>query len=128
MGIYRVFLREASGIVGRHDFVAWDDHEAVAMADILCDACSDRCSSFEVWAGGHCIITPRAPRSLAGIEGIQERRQEAVIEHEDAIQRSQWAIASSKRLLERLTELRDLRRDREVYRPDCDRSNYDPGR
>ena len=116
MSIYRVYFREASGIVGRHDFVAWDDQEAVSMADILCDACSDRCSSFEVWEGGHRILAPRTPRFRAGVEGIQERRQEAVIEHEDAILRSQWAVARSKRLLEHLTELRALRGDREVCR------------
>ena len=104
MGIYRIYFREASGIVGRHDFVAWDDQEAILIGDILCDACSDRCSSFEVWEGGHRIVAPRAPRSLP--DAFSDKRQAVAIEHEDAVQRSQWAIASSKRLLQRLTELR----------------------
>ena len=122
MSIYRVYFREASGIVGRHDFVAGDDQEAVSMADILCDACSDRCSSFEVWEGGHRILAPRTPRFRAGVEGIQERRQEAVIEHEDTILRSpsvSWSTSLNCVLSEEIARSTSQ---------NCDRSNYDPGR
>ena len=92
--------------MGRHDFVAVDDQEAVAMANFLCDACSDHCDSFEVWDGDHRIGAARTPHSLSQIDGLLERRQAAVIEHEETIQRSEWTLAGSKRLLERLNELR----------------------
>ena len=105
MGGYRVFLRNGPNIVGRHDFTADNDQAAVTTADVLCDACSDRCDSFEVWSGARCIAgrTPHSPRSVDVIIG---RRQQAVIDIEDAIQRSEWAIASSQKLIGRLDELR----------------------
>lgn len=106
MGTYRVYFRDPSGIVGRHDFMASDGHAAVALADLLCDACSDRCTSFEVWAGDNRIVAPRTPRTTPRANEIAERHQEIVIECEDSIQRSNWAIASSERLLARLADWR----------------------
>lgn len=105
MSTYRVFFRSASQVVGRHDFDAPDHQAAVTTADVLCDACSDRCDAFEVWKGDQCIVghTPRSPRSAEVILG---RSQDTVIECEDAIRRSSWAIASSETLLKRLDELR----------------------
>ena len=104
MSTYRVFFRNASRIVGRHDFVAQDDQAAVTIADILCDACSDRCDTFEVWSGDRCILgrKPRSPRAAGVILG---RSQDVLIECEEAIQRSGWVIASSEKLLKRLEEL-----------------------
>lgn len=99
---YRVYFRDASGIVGRHDFAADDDREATIIADSLCDACSDRCNSFEVWQRDHRVVVPRAPRSPRSDEEITAKTQAAIVECEEAIQRSQWAIASSERLLARL--------------------------
>jgi len=106
MSTYRVFFRNASGIVGRQDFVADDDDAAVVVADILCNACSDCCTSFEVWDGGCRIVAPRTPRSLVGRDAIVEKRQAVIVECEEAIQQSNWSIASSERLLHRLAELR----------------------
>ena len=105
MSTYRVFFRSAGQIVGRHDFVAADDQAAVTTADILCDACSDRCDSFEVWIGDRCILglTRRSPRTAEVILG---RSQEVIVECEEAIQRSSWAIAASETLLKRLENLR----------------------
>ena len=107
MGTYRVYFRDATGIVGRHDLVAADDRQALALANALFDACSDRCSSFEVWRGENIVLTRHIIlQSPFGVREIVETHQQAVVEHEDAIQRSKWAIASSKRLLARLAELR----------------------
>ena len=105
MSTYRVFFRSASRIVGRHDFVAPDDQAAVTIADVLCDACSDRCDAFEVWSGDRCVLghKPRSPRTAEVILG---RRQDAVIELEEMMQRSSWAIASSEKLLKCVEELR----------------------
>ena len=106
MSTYRIFFRSASRIVGRHDFLAPDAQAAVTIADILCDACSDRCDTFEVWSGDRCILgpTPRSPRAAEVILG--GRSQDVLIECEEAIQLSDWPIASSERLLKRLEELR----------------------
>ena len=106
MRTYRVYFRDPSGIVGRHDLVVVDDREAVALAGVLCDACSDRCTSVEVWRDQHIVATQRIPQSPPAVGEIVERRQQAVIEHEDAIQRSNWSIASSERLLKRIREFR----------------------
>ena len=105
MNTYRVYFCDSTRIVGRHDFTAGDDQAAVTMADVLCDACSDRCDSFEVWSGDHCIVGRRS-HSPRAADVIMGRCQEAMIECEETIQRSQWSIASSERLLERLSELR----------------------
>ena|SRR5438876_1211278 len=104
MATYRIFFRNSSGIVGRHDFIADDDEAAVAMAEVLCDACSDRCDSFGLWTSDHCIAEQR-PRPLT-VDAIVENRQAAVIVHEEAVQRSQWSISSSERLLAHIAELR----------------------
>src|SRR2546423_11412684 len=103
MATYRIYFRNSSGIVGRHDFIADDDETAVAMAEILCDACSDRCDSFGLWMGDRCIAEQR-PGPLT-VDAIVENRQAAVIEHEEAVQRSQWSISNSERLLARIAEL-----------------------
>ena len=106
MRTYRVYFHNGAGIAGRHDLVALDDREAVALADVLCDACSDVCSSFEVWRDQNIVATRRIPQSPLGSHEIAVVRQQAVVDHEDAIQRSKWTIASSKRLLKKLEELR----------------------
>ena len=105
MSTYRVYFRESTRIVGRHYFIAGDDQAAVTIGDVLCDACSDRCDSFEVWNGDHRVvgITLRSSRSADVTLG---RSQAVIVECEEAIQRSQWTIARSERLLERLDELR----------------------
>lgn len=107
MATYRVFFRNAFGIVGRQDFSADDEGTAVAMAEILCDACSDRCDSFEVWNGTRCILGARTPRSaLPSMNAVTQKSEATLRECEEAIRQSQWGIASSQRLLMRLAELR----------------------
>lgn len=102
MGTYRVYFRNASGIVGRHDYAADDEQEAIVIADSLCDACSDRCHSFEVWRGNTCVVAPRTPGSPHSEAEITEKTKAAIVESEQAILRSEWAIAASQRLLARL--------------------------
>ena len=108
MGTYRVFFRRGDGIVGRLDFDAADDKTAAVMAKVLCGACSDLCGSFDLWQGARCVTPTTAPSDFSLREqAIMERSQDAIVACEEAIQRSEWAIASSKRLLERLAQLRD---------------------
>jgi hypothetical protein len=103
---YRIYFRSSSRIVGREDFTADDDRTAVVIAEILYDACSDKCDSFGLWRGTHCVVGRGVlPRPL-GAEIVQGNNQASVIECLEAIQRSHWSIASSERLLMRLNELR----------------------
>jgi hypothetical protein len=106
MGTYRVFFRSASSIVGRFDLTADDNQAATALAETLCEACSDQCDAFEVWDGGHCIGVRHTPRPSLRAQEVLERTQASLVEFEEAIQRSQWAIAGSQKLLARLNEAR----------------------
>ena len=50
MALYRVyFLNEGGRIESGHDFEASSDAVALAVADTLCEACSDLCDRFELW-------------------------------------------------------------------------------
>jgi len=107
MDTYRVFFRNPFGIVGRQDFLARDERAAVAMAEILCEACSDKCDSFDVWRGVQCVVERRAPRfPRLSTDAITAEGRSVLIECEEAIRKSQWRIATSERLLMRLAELR----------------------
>jgi hypothetical protein len=56
-----------------------------------------------VWNGGHCICAGQTPRSSRRLDDVLEKTQASIVEWE-AIQRSQWAIATSQKLLARLNE------------------------
>jgi hypothetical protein len=115
MDSYRVFFRNAFGIVGRQDFLAGDERAAVAIADILCEACSDKCDSFDVWRGVRCVVQQRRPRfPRLSADAITAEGQSVLIECEEAIRKSQWTVASSERLLMRLAELRARSRPRDA--------------
>jgi hypothetical protein len=105
LSTYRICFHDAARIVGRQDFTADDDQSAATIGDVLCDACSDRCDSFEVWNGDHRVVgrSLHSPRSADVILG---RCQASLVSCEEAIQRSKWAVAKSAKLLERIDELR----------------------
>ncbi len=113
---YRIYFRSQSGsIVGREDFHAESDGAATLLAGLLGEACSDMCDSFEVWHGTRRVAAPftvLAPRQ-ASARQITAKMQESILRHEESIQKSKWAIARSRRLLERMqkveAELRKLR-------------------
>jgi hypothetical protein len=48
---YRDFFRSEEGICGHDDFDVRDDDTALTIAALLADACSDRCTSFDLWQG-----------------------------------------------------------------------------
>jgi hypothetical protein len=106
--MYRMYFRDAAGINGRIDFDAEDDHIAMTTAELLADACSDKCSGFELWQDFRQLcdrrMLPRPQRIT--LSDLSERRQAVVIETEEAIKNSGFAIASSRRLLDRLKHLR----------------------
>jgi PAS domain S-box-containing protein len=107
---YRLLLLdEAGAILGRDDFDAEDDRGAIFIADMLYDACSDRCARFELYQNGRRLDLSSRNRPVASAEQIRARTQEIVREREQALYDSRMAIAESKRLLERLSDMRGSR-------------------
>jgi len=103
--MYRVYFRNSLGIAGRQDFAAEDDKTALQVAQALREACSDVCSSFELWHGMH-LVSPSLPAAEEVAQAIRDRTQAIVLDCEISIAQSRWAIASSKALLARLNGLR----------------------
>jgi hypothetical protein len=108
MPVFRLFFRDAGAIVGLDDFEASDEESARSIGNALYDSCSDRCTGYELWEGTALIVdhAEPAPRPKAGM--LRDYHQSIVIEVEEAIQRSQWAVAGSKRLLQQLGAMKTL--------------------
>jgi hypothetical protein len=101
---FRIYFRHrVNGIVGRDEFEAEDDGAALAFAEVLCDACSDVCDSFELWQGVR-LVGACNGGDCAKLDAPQlnAKTQTAAAEHEERLLDSKWAIARSRRLLERL--------------------------
>ncbi len=76
---------------------------ALVVAEQLCDALSDMCQSFELWQYQR-VVAKLPP--IGGADGLRERAQAIVVEREEAMQSSAFAIRSSQRLLDRLNQAR----------------------
>jgi hypothetical protein len=101
----RYFMAEGRRVVGQCDFRAESDAAALDVAQPVFDACSDRARSFEVWHGARLMALGAGSMTL---KAIIDKRQTQVIELEERIRDSKWAVASSQRLLQRLKELKPL--------------------
>ena len=104
---YRLYFLDGNDhIAARDEFKADNDHTAIAVAEVLHDACSDRSPGFELWEGARRL----ARNSCEGL--VQPRQeveltlamQEMVLEREEIMRQSQWCIAVSRRLLERIDQ------------------------
>ena len=106
--MYRMYFRDAAGICGRIDFDAGDDRIAMSSAERFADACSDKCSGFELWQDTRQLCDRRALRPLppVNVAELIEKRQANVVETEEAIKNSAFTIASSRTLLKRLEGFR----------------------
>jgi hypothetical protein len=103
MAVYRIYFRSRAGsIQGRDEFHAEHDRQALLIAELLCEACGDICDNFELWQGARLVEMPQPSVSAAQITASM---QESLIQREETIRDSQWMIARSKRLLERLQYL-----------------------
>jgi hypothetical protein len=105
---YRVYLYGGSGsIQGRDEYEAEDDRAAMAIAEMLCDACSDVCETFQLWDGARRVDLSfsRLPCPSVTPEQVGAIAQMPLIRREEAIRDSQWAVARSKRLIERMERL-----------------------
>jgi hypothetical protein len=75
------------------------------VARALCEACSDCCESFELWAGiRHVDRSFREELSLTA-DALKTRID--TLEREIAIRDSEWTIAEGQRLLEESSRLFD---------------------
>lgn len=96
---YRLYFWDPDGrIVGREDFGAPGDREAMAVAAVLCDACSDVCASFELWQGTRRLDTEARRRTSA--EALDRVIQDEAARVEERLKDSRWLVAKSRRLLE----------------------------
>ena len=101
---YRMYFTTRLGsIVGRHDFDADGDVAAIRIARVLFDACSDSCHSIDLWQGTRRIRVRRLHRSL-GLADLSDELQQIAIETEEMIVRSEFAVAHSRLLIERIEQ------------------------
>jgi hypothetical protein len=106
-------------IAARDEFEAEDDRSAIAIAKLLHDAFSDCSPRFELWQGARRLVPedhqgPAKPSQC--ITDVTARVQEIVLEREETLQRSLWSIATSKRLIARIDQLRtEVSRDRRLF-------------
>ena len=106
MRTYRIyFLASDHRIVGREDFQAVGDDNALVVAEALYGACSDACAGFSLWDGTR-QLDATAPVPFESVDKITRRAQEHVLEVEIRLHDSNWAIASSARLLAQISLLR----------------------
>jgi hypothetical protein len=91
-------------ITGREEFEAENDAAALAVARSIRDAASDLCDAFELWDAGRQIDQSRMATLQTSV--VTAQWQDHVIQAEEALLKSGWAIARSRRLLARFDELR----------------------
>lgn len=104
MASYRIyFFFGKRAILGRHDFGVDKDQSAIQIAHVLFDTGSDDCGSFDLWQGTRRIPTPWlfVPKTF---DQLSAANQECVVDTEERIVHSEWRIAISRRLLERLEQ------------------------
>jgi len=105
MTSYRIYFTALNDrIVGRHDFEADDDAAAARIGYVLFEACSDACHAFELWEGSRKVRSRRRRRHVS-LSDLADDHQQIVVQTEELISRSEWVIAQSRKLLERLDRL-----------------------
>src|SRR5690348_2807004 len=108
MNWYRMqFYSRSDSFQGRHEFEAENDRAAMMIAELLADACSDLCETFELWDGARRVDASysKMPCPTVSAEHVAAMTQTSLIRREEAIHRSHWAIARSKRLIEKMERL-----------------------
>ena len=105
MADYRVYFLAADRIEAREDFQADNDIDAIRIAQVLCEACSDRCDSFELWREKRKVDTAQGSQR-ASLAELTQAHQQLVLETEEVIVKSEWVIAQSKRLIECIEHLK----------------------
>ena len=105
MPLYRIYFRNRHGfVIGRDDFPADDDAHAIVIARMLADACSDLCSTFELWHSVRRVDASASSQIISTADEIAARVQNLVLERELVLRDSRWAVAESARLLEHIRQ------------------------
>ena len=91
MADYRMYFLAADRIEARQDFQADDDIDAIRLAQVLCEACSDRCDSFELWREKRKVDTAQGSQP-ASVAELTQAHQQLVLETEEAILTSEWMM------------------------------------
>lgn len=106
MTTYRLYLRDAERqIVGRDDFDSDNDARAMLVARMLRDACSDKCTGFELWQNTRRVDLPCPNWSTFSADELHAKVEAIVLDRELAIRASRWTISDSARLLEQTRRL-----------------------
>lgn len=102
---YRLYLLDHDGCTqGQYDFLAESDQAALEIAQISFDACLDRATQFEVLSES--LLMASGKRAGITFQEVGADRQAQVVEVLEQIHDSNWAAASSERLIERLEVFR----------------------
>jgi hypothetical protein len=108
MARYRMYLVDRFGkFRWPHDLNAQNDGDALALVHAMQHACSDMPVTMELWQGARRIpgVSGKSPTALKETwEDMLARRQEVLLETEEALSRSGTAVARSRRLQERIEE------------------------
>jgi hypothetical protein len=97
--------RYSYAISGSEAFEAENDAAALAIARTIFDAATDLCDAFELWDGTRHI--DQSCVTTLPVRTVVARHQDDVIQTEELLLSSDWAIARSSRLLARFDALRE---------------------
>ena len=114
MAGYRLYFVDDKGAIqAREEFIAADDDAALIVSEVVYRACSDACFSYELWQGDRRVIaydSPRANTLAAPTDQQTVEIQEIALSLEESLQRSQWTIARSEKLLREAQALKERAR------------------
>jgi hypothetical protein len=105
MALYRMYFLVADRVRAREDFESDNDIDAIRIAQVLSDACSDSCNSFELWKEERKVDTALGPQPVS-FDELTQVHQQIVLETEETILENHWTIARSKRLIQRIEYLK----------------------
>ena len=110
MTAYRLFFLDRNGAIqAREEFAAASDDDALILASVVWEACSETYSGYELWSFARRVVS--APDGIGMIppprlDELDVERQERVLALEEMIQRSRWRVAKSEKLLQSVDALR----------------------
>jgi hypothetical protein len=111
MGWYRVyFLGPAGDIRNVDEFIAAEDASALTLAEGIYEAVSDLYAGYEVWQDSRRILRclDQEARPFMSEKVVSKQLQLQMLKRLEILQESPTAFARSRRLIERLSALREL--------------------
>jgi hypothetical protein len=103
---YQLFLLASGELGTRLEFFADDDEEALENGSLLFEACSDVCSSYELWNGSQLLIRGRPAGAPTALQTLSEARQSQMLQMEESLHSSRWCITRSNRLADAIDTVR----------------------